>query len=176
MGKQLMLKRLLILIGMGLGLAGCVLQSHQPLFSENDGVSLPKALGTHFVMENFDDGAWAKEEGSITLKAIGHHYVATDEAKKDEIAALFVPLDKNWWVMQAQEKDKPSVYILAQAEGNALLLTPLTCEDLKLKPAAAAEISFEGDDCYLKGGQGVDYFKALMTTAKPAQMRLSKIN
>ena len=170
-----MLKRLLIFIGMGLLLTGCVLQSHEPLFSESDGAPLPEALGKHFVMENFDDGAWAKEEGSITLKAVGHHYVATDEAKKDEIAALFVPLDKNWWVMQAQEKDKPSVYILAKAEGDTLLLNPLTCEDLKLKPTAAAEISFEGDDCYLKGGQSIDYFKALMAAAKPAQMRLLKI-
>lgn len=171
-----MLKRLLILIGMGLGLAGCVLQSHQPLFGESDGVSLPAALGKHFVMENFDDGAWAKEEGSITFKATGHHYVATDEAKKDEIAALFVPLDKNWWLLQATEPGKPSAYILAELSGDALLLRPLACEDLKQNPAAAAEISFEGDDCYLKGGQGLAYFKALITGAAPAKMRLAKIN
>ena len=170
-----MLTRFLIFISMGFLLAGCVLQSREPVFSENDGSPLPANLGNHFVMENFDDGAWAKEEGSITLKAIGHHYVATDEAKKDEIAALFVPLDKNWWVMQAQEKDKPSVYILAKAEGNTLLLNLLTCEDLKLKPSAAVEISIEGDDCYLKGRQGIDYFKALMASATPAKMRLLKI-
>ena len=171
-----MLKRLLIFISMGFLLAGCVLQSRAPLFSEGDGALLPHALGTSFVMENLDKDMWNKEEGTLTLSPTGHHYIATDEKKKDEIEALFVPLDENWWVMQAQEKGKPSVYILAQLDGNALLLHPLYCDDLKKQTTAAAEISFEGEDCYLKGGQGVAYFKALVPCVEPAKMRMVKGN
>ncbi len=167
-----MLKRFLICLGMGLGLAGCMLQSHRPLFSESDGVPLPKVLGTHFVMQDFDNGTWNDEEGSITIKASGRHYLASDEAKKDEVAALFVPLSPNWWVLQAKEKDEPNVYMLAELSGKNLLLHALACEDLKKLAAAAAEISFEGDDCYLKGGAGLDYFKQMITSVEPAKMRL----
>ena len=171
-----MLKRFLICLGMGFLLAGCVLQSHQPLFAESDGAMLPENLGTTFVMENLDKDMWNKEEGTLTLRPVGQHYMATDEKKKDEITAMFIPLDKNWWVMQAQAKDQSSVYILAEYDGDALLLRPLLCDNLKKQPAAAAEISFESDDCYLKGGEGIAYFKSLVASADPAKMRMVKAN
>jgi hypothetical protein len=171
-----MLKRLLIFIGMGLLLTGCVLQSRDPVFAESDGALLPASLGSSFVMENLDKDMWNKEEGTLTLRPEGHHYLATDEKKKSSINALFVPLDKNWWVMQAtEEKGKPETYILAEVTDKALLLHPLFCDDLKEKPAAADAISFEGQDCYLKGGQGADYFKALMAEQKPAKMRMVSV-
>jgi hypothetical protein len=172
-----MLKRLIIFIGMGFLLTGCVLQSRTAVFSESDGALLPKELGTQFVIENLDKGVWTKEDGTLTLSPTGHHYLATDGKKKDTIEALFVPLDKNWWVMQATETPgKPSTYILAELDGTALLLHPLFCADLKKQSTAADSISFEGEDCYLKDGQGVGYFKTLVTGIEPAKMRMVKAN
>jgi hypothetical protein len=171
-----MLKKVLILLGMGLLLAGCVLQSRQPAFSESQGAPLPRELGQRFVMENLEDGAWKREEGTLFLRPSGRHYLASDNKKKDEIEALFVPLDENWWVMQAREKGKPSTYILAEVEGNALLLHPLYCDDLKKQPAAAAAINFEPVDCYLKAGQGVAYFKSRVAGVEPAKMRMVTVD
>ena len=171
-----MLKRLTLVIGMGLLLTGCVLQARDPVFAESDGALLPASLGTSFVMENLDKDMWNRDEGTLTLRPEGHHYLASDDKKKDVINALFVPLDKNWWVMQAtEEKGKPETYILAEVTDNALLLHPLFCDDLKEKPAAADAVSFEGQDCYLKVGQGADYFKALIAEQKPAKMRMVSV-
>ena len=168
-----MRKKVLVCICMCFLLAGCVLQSRTPVFSESDAGALPIALGTRFIMENHDKAGWTKEEGNFTLQPEGKHYVASDGDKKSDVEALFVPLGNNWWVMQAAAPGDPNVYMLAEWTDGALLLHPLDCADLKSQPSAAAAVSFEGDDCYLKGTPGLDYFRQFTTGTTPATMRLT---
>ena len=156
-------------------LAGCVLQSRAPVFSESDAGALPEALGTRFIMENHDKAGWTKEEGNFTLQPEGKHYVASDGDKKSDVEALFVPLGNNWWVVQAAEAGGLDDYVLAEWTGGALLLHPLDCADMKSQSSAAAAISFEGDDCYLKGTPDLDYFRQFTTGTTPATMRLTPV-
>ena len=168
-------KRTLASVGLCFLLAGCVLQSHTPVFSESDAGALPEALGTHFIMENHDKAGWTKEEGNFTLRPEGKHYVASDGNMKSDVEALFVPLGNNWWVMQAAAVGDPNVYMLAEWTGGTLLLHPLDCADLKSQPSAAAAISFEGDDCYLKDKPGAEYFLQFTTGTTPATIRLTPL-
>ena len=168
-------KRTLASVGLCFLLAGCVLQSRTPVFSESDAGALPEALGARIIMENQDKAGWTKEEGTFTLRPEGKHYVASDGEKKSDVEALFVPLGNNWWVVQAAAVGDPDSYMLAEWAGGALLLHPLDCTDLKLQPSAAAAISFEGDDCYLKDKPGVEYFRQFTTKATPATMRLTPV-
>ena len=166
-------KRTVACFGLCFLLAGCVLQSRTPVFSEGEAGALPIALGTRFVMENHDKAGWTKEDGNFSLQPRGKHYVASDGNKKSDVEALFVPLGNNWWVMQAAEAGGAGVYMLAEWKGGALLLHPLECTDLKSQPTAATAISFEGDDCYLKGKPSVEYFLQFTTGTTPAKMRLT---
>jgi hypothetical protein len=170
-----MRKSILACICLSMLLSGCVLQSRTPIFSESDAGALPEALGTRFIMESHDRAAWTKQEGIFILRPEGQHYVASDGDKKSDVEALFVTLGSNWWVMQATAAGDPNVYMLAEWTGGALLLHPLNCSDLKSQPSAAAAISFEGDDCYLKGKPGVEYFLQFTTGTTPATMRLTPV-
>ena len=152
-------------------LAGCVLQSEKPNFKDSEGVDLPAEFVTTFVTENFLDGAWKAEEGSISFAASGQHYVATNE-KAETIDVLFVALGKDAWVMQAAEKDKPSAYVMVEAKDDTLLLRPLFCDDLKKQATSAKLVRFEGSDCFLKAHAGMDVFKTLAVKAGDAKMRL----
>jgi hypothetical protein len=163
--------RLFLTLSVCLMLAGCVLQSGKPNFKEADGVALPKALGTRFILENFSDGAWTSEDGAVSFAAAGKHYVARNE-KADEIEVLFAALGKGSWVMQAAEKNKPSAYVMVEAKDDTLLLRPLFCDDLKKQEASAKLVRFEGNDCFLKGHAGVDVFKTLSAKVGDAKMRL----
>jgi hypothetical protein len=152
-------------------LGGCVLQSEKPNFKESAGVALPPEFVTSFVTENFTNGAWKAEEGSIGFAASGQHYVAKNE-KAETIDVLFVALGKGTWVMQAAEKDKPSAYVMVEAKDDMLLLRPLFCEDLKKQKTSAKLVRFEGNDCFLKGHAGLDVFKTLGAKVGDAKMRL----
>ena len=162
-----------IILSLCLMLCGCVLQSHTAIFSESDGGPIPAALGTGLMMEEHGKAGWTKEEGTFTLQAEGKHYVASDGDKKSDVNALFVPLGNNWWVVAVAGVGDPNAYVLAEWTGSALLLRALDCAALKLQPSAAAAISFEGDDCYLKDKPGVDYFRQFTTGTTPATMRLT---
>lgn len=164
----------LLTLGVSLLLAGCVLQSETPNFEEAQGGSLPEKLGTHFVTENYTDGAWKTEEGNISFTAFGKHYVARNE-KNDEIEVLFVALGKTSWVMQAAEKNKPSAYVLAEAKDDTLLLRPLMCDDLKKRTDVKKLVQFDRSDCFLKSKADLDVFKILSTKAAPAKMRLRAV-
>jgi hypothetical protein len=152
-------------------LAGCVLQSGKPNFKDSEGAVLPAGFVTTFVTENFTNGAWKAEEGSISFAASGKHYVAKNE-KAETIDVMFVALGKDAWVIQAAEKDKPSAYVMVEAKDDTLLLRPLFCDDLKKQEASAKLVRFEGSDCFLKGHVGVDVFKTLGAKAGDAKMRL----
>ncbi len=163
--------RLVVGLFLSLILSGCVLQSDKPNFTDAEGVALPAEFVTTFVTENFTDGAWKAEEGSISLAASEQHYVATNE-KSETIDVLFVGLGKDAWVMQAREKDKPFAYVLVEAKDDALLLRPLFCDDVKKQKAAMSLVRFETSDCFLTGSVVVDVFRTLGADVGDAKMRL----
>jgi hypothetical protein len=167
----MLVRHIISVLGCCLVLGGCVLQSEKPHFKEANGVALPKALGTRFVLENFSGGAWTSEDGAVSFFAEGKHYVARNE-KSDEIEVLFVALGKGSWVMQAAEKGKPSAYVLADAQDGMLMLRPLFCDDLKKRDDVKGLVRFEGSDCFLTGGAGLDGFKLLGAKAGAAKLRL----
>ena len=117
-------KTLLACICLSFLLAGCVLQSRTPVFSESDAGTLPITLGTRFIMENHDKAGWTKEEGNFTLQPEGKHYVASDGEKKSDVEALFVPLGNNWWVVQAAAVGDPDSYMLAEWADGELCRNP----------------------------------------------------
>jgi hypothetical protein len=155
-------------------LSGCVLQSKAPNFQEQQGVALPKELGTQFVTENFTDGAWKTDEGRIRFAASGKHYVVKNE-KLSEIDVLFVRLGNAQWVMQAAERQKPSAYILVEAKDNTLLLRPLLCDALKLRDDVKKYVTFSDNDCFLKDNTELSVFKMLAAKAMPAKLRLRAV-
>ena len=152
-------------------LAGCVLQSEKPNFKDSEGVALPAEFVTSFVTENFTNGAWTAEKGSISFAASGQHYVAKNE-KSETIDVLFVALGKDAWVMQATEEDKPSAYVMVEAKDDTLLLRPLFCDDVKKQKAAMSLVRFETSDCFLTGSVVVDVFRTLGADVGDAKMRL----
>jgi hypothetical protein len=167
----MLLRHIAALVGTCFLMCGCVLQSGKPNFKESEGVALPAEFVTSFVTENFTNGAWKAEEGSISFVASGKHYEAKNE-KAETIELLFVALGKGTWVMQAAEKDKPSAYVMVEAKGDMLLLRPLFCDDLKKQETSAKLVRFEESDCFLKGHAGVDVFKTLGAKVGDAKMRL----
>jgi hypothetical protein len=166
--------RYVAFVVLSLCLSGCVLQSKTPNFTEARGVALPKEFGTRFMLENFSDGAWTSEDGAVSFVAEGKHYVARN-AKADEIEVLFVGMREGAWVMQAAEKGKPSAYVLADIEGDALMLRPLFCDDLKKRGDVKALVRFEGSDCFLTGSAGLDVFKMMAAKVGAAKIRLRAV-
>ena len=172
----MILRRFLPLV-LCLLMGGCVLQSKTPNFKEAEGAALPEALITKYVMENFADGAWSAEDGTISFSASGKHYVALSENsdKTDKIDVLFVALGTDTWVMQTATKDSPSGYVLAEAKGEMLLMRPLFCDDLQTREDVKTFVRFDKSDCFLKGKTGLDVFKMFAATAGEAKIRLRPV-
>lgn len=170
------LRRTLLLV-LCLLMGGCMLQSKTPNFKESDGVALPEALVTKYVMENFADGTWTAENGTVSFSASGKHYVVTAEhsEKSDKIDVLFVALGTGTWVMQTAAKDSPSAYVLAEAKDDILLLRPLFCDELQKRDDVKTFVRFDKGDCFLDEKAGLDKFKLLAANAGEAKIRLRPV-
>ncbi len=166
---QMLLRFLTVLLSV-FTLAGCVLQSEEPLFKDDDGVAALQHLGLTFATHNLVDGKWQQEKDGITFTRKGKHYEALTDG--DMVSVTFVALENSTWVMQVDEPDKPSAYLLARQDGDALLLQTLLCEDLKSNAAAAKRLRFAGDDCFAPNDFSLAEFKALEKSAAPAKMKL----
>jgi len=165
-----MLKRLFSGLALCLLLAGCVLQSPEPLFSESDGELALKSFGIEFESYNWTKGAWEREDEALTFVATGMHYVVASE--KSETQILFVPLADSWWLMQMSEDLKPTYYVLAEAKGQELFVHVLACSDLQQNPAVKVAVRFEGDDCFTAAETGLDFFQTLVANAPAATLKL----
>mgnify|MGYP000974784462 CR=1 FL=1 len=147
-------------------LGACVLQSETPLVSEQQGELALAGLGPAFDSYSLHDSSWDKEDESIMLTAEGQHYVVSDG--KDKLTATFKGVDKNVWVMQAEEDGKPSAYIIATRDGSSLLLAPIACSAMKDAASFDALVRFDGDDCFAK--PGIDA-AALFTAAEQLKLQ-----
>lgn len=150
-----------VLVFTALMLSGCVLQSRVALYSDAAGeLVLGQASGAA-VISNWRDGTWVEENDTATITVKGQHYVAASESTVIDLA--FVKLRDDWYVLQAVEKDKSAVYMLAKIKDRTADVTPLACSDLKKDASLTQQISYEGDDCFIRPGLHMDnlFFKLL---------------
>ncbi len=154
-------------------LSGCVLQSQVPLFGDTQGVLALKALGNEFTMETFEDGKWKVEEGKAVLTPEGRHYLFTTPDSKKPIEVLLVPLEGNRFVGQTREsREKPFLYIIADVGQTEVLLSLLSCDELKALGTFAGDVHFSGGDCTFAGVPDLALFQKLAKAIAPAKSRL----
>src|SRR5688572_17573153 len=109
-----------VLAALVLLLAGCVLQSEEPVFGEEQAQLVFGSASLNVKSYSWKDGAWIEEKERLSLAAEGHHYVAIED---DDVTNLFfIPLSANWFAVQATEAGKKVNYSLALVEGNSATL------------------------------------------------------
>lgn len=154
-------------------LSGCVLESKTPLFGDTQGVLALNALGSEFTMETFADGTWKAEEGRAVFTAEGRHYMLTTPDEQEPIEVLLVPLEGNRFVGQAREnREKPFLYLIADVGQAEVLLSLLSCDELKALGTFAGDIGFSGGDCTFAGAPDLALFQKLAKAIPPAKSRL----
>ena len=151
-------------------LCGCILQSPVPIFSEKDGKLILQPFGTQFATFNKESGEWKKQADIVKFNAEGNHYLIHDKA--GDIQVLFAALNDNWFVMQAQEPNKPSTYLLARFEGKSLVLNILSCKVLKSNEALKSSINFKGEDCTTNTQMTKEKFEELTKSPEPALLKI----
>lgn len=164
-----------VLVFTALMLSGCVLQSRVALYSDAAGeLVLGQASGAA-VISSWRDGTWVEENDTATITVKGQHYVAASESTVIDLA--FVKLRDDWYVLQAVEKDKPAVYMLAKIKDRTADVTPLACSDLKKDASLTQQISYEGDDCFILPGLHKEHvFFTLLKHPGKATSRISIAN
>ena len=159
-----------IILSLCLMLCGCVLQSTAPIFAESDGKLILQPFGKQFATFDRDGGKWKKQSDIVKFDAQGNHYLIHD--KTGDIHVLFAALKGPWWVMQAQEQDKPYDYLLARFEGKALVLNTLSCKVLKKNKSMKDAVTFKGEDCTATVGMTKDKFVELTKSPEPATLKV----
>ncbi len=164
-----MMHRLLSLVLMMCFLAGCVIQTKAPLFTDADVTDNPVSGEQAFFKR--ESGEWKRSDETINFEPSAKHFIVRD--KDSEVAVTVVHLSANWFVMQAYEKDKPTIYSLFERQSEGGLIHFLLCEDLKKDATAAAKLNFENDLCILKDGiDAQSYFTNLIASAGEPDIRL----
>ena len=107
-----MIKSVVVLVFTALALCGCVLQSRTPLYDDRSGELVLGQTGGAALMSSWKDGAWVRDTGPVSIAIAGQHYEATADAST--IALTFVKLQTPWFVLQAVEVNKPTVYMLTK--------------------------------------------------------------
>jgi len=155
-----------------LALTGCILQSKEAVFLDEQGELMLGVYGNRFATYSLDGGVWKKEEGTISVTPENNHYVIAESTVA--VVITFAAISGSWWAMQAQEAGKPVSYSLISAGKDELLLYPLNCGPLRLSGKFNAYISFDGEDCTVKAGADTGaMFKAL--AAEPGQSRMKLV-
>jgi hypothetical protein len=145
-----MLLRVIAVLGMCLALAGCILQSKEPLFAETEGELLLAGYGSRFAAWSREDGAWRDDEETVTFVPAGRHYAASEG--KDRFDVIFVRLAPALFAMQAAEPGEPTSYLIAEARPGELLVHALECKALRQSGKFDAFIAFAGNDCLVRDG------------------------
>jgi len=163
--------RFFVAIFLCLALTGCILQSQEPLFSDEQGELVLASYGNQFATYSLEGDAWQRDEGTITFTPTGKRYVLTEN--KTSVAVTFAAVEGSWFVLQAEETGKPVSYTLLQAQKGELLLHPLNCEPLHKSGKYEGAITFDGEDCTIKpGADTAALFKSLAADRGPARMKL----
>jgi hypothetical protein len=155
---------------LALALSGCILQSKSPLFTDAQAQLALAKYGTLATYEKSGND-WKRSSDQISFTPTANHYIA--KAGKSELEISFVPIDGNWWALQAVEAARPATYVLVDAEARELLFYPIACKDLKDGGKFADAIAFVDSDCFVK--PGADYkalFKSLTSTPGEASAKL----
>ena len=154
--------RALFVVILAVAVSGCVLQSKLPLFGDAQAKRL-LADYPNLVAYEKSGQDWVKSKEQFVIAAKGPRYTATID--KTELVFRFVPIVGTWWVLQAVEVDKPTSYVLVDAQASELLIYPITCKALEASGNFTKLVKFAGSDCFIKFG--ADY-KALFTTLSEA--------
>jgi hypothetical protein len=142
---------------LAVAVSGCILQSKLPLFGDAQAKRL-LADYPNLVAYEKSGHDWVKSKEQFVISAKGPRYTATVD--KTELVFRFVPITGTWWVLQAVEADKPTSYVLVDAQAGELLIYPITCKALEASGNFSKFVKFAGSDCFIKFG--ADY-KALFT-------------
>jgi len=153
--------RIAVLAVMVLALAGCVLQSPEPVFSDEQSSLALGASPVTMKSYSWRDGEWTEDKERLTLTVEGRHYVAKDDNSAAGLA--FIPLSGGWYAVQATEAAKPTNYTLATVKDGIAEFHLLECASLKKRPELEIYISYSGDDCSIKeGANAMDLFSELI--------------
>ncbi len=170
---MIIFRQVLASLALCLLLSGCVLQSQTPLFGDTQGVLALKELGSEFTMETFADGKWKAEEGKAVFTPEGRHYMFATPDGKEPIEVLLIPLEGNRFVGQAREnREKPFLYLIAEVGQEEVLLSLLSCDELKALGTLAGDIRFSGGDCTFAGVPDLALFQKLAKAIGPAKSRM----
>ena len=156
-------------------LSACVLQSEKPIYSEAEGSLILKSYGTVFAAESFENDAWKSDDGTLTFTESGNHYTVTTSKDDTAAEALFVDVGQGLAMVQFNEKDKPSTYLLAEPQKDAVLLRPLMCSDVKKSPLRSAIVTYKDSDCTLNGKPGAADINAWVKAIGAAKMRMTPV-
>ena len=154
--------RALSVVILAVALSGCILQSKLPLFGDAQAKRLLADYPNLMAYEKSGQN-WVKSKEQFVISAKGPRYTATID--KTELVFRFVPIAGTWWVLQAVEADKPTSYVLVDAQAGELLFHPITCKALEASGNYNEFVRFAGSDCFIKFG--ADY-KALFTALSEA--------
>ncbi len=160
-----------LLAAVALLLAGCVLESAEPLIPDSESELVLGAGTSRFSPYSLQGGIWKKDEGPFTFTAEGNHYRATDG--KSEVIFTFQAISGNLWALQGQEVGKPANYLLAELQESDIHVLPLDCKKLREAGSFAAMVTFTGDDCMVM--PGIDAGQLFATAAKlpfPKELKL----
>ena len=166
-----------ILLGLlAFGLSGCILGSKNPLFAEAEAKLLLADYPNPAAYER-NNGVWEKINEPVVFTPQVSHYVMKPEPGDPEVQISFVPIEGPWWVLQANEPEKPATYVLIKAEPKELLIYPLTCTMLKESGKFGNDIEFKDSDCFVKeGADKMALFKALIGNASEPSSKLVSEN
>ena len=137
-------------LGLILTLAGCVLQSREPVFGDEQSSLVFGAAPVAMKSYSWKDGGWIEEKETLALTVEGRHYVAKEDGNTAGLA--FIPLSGGWFAVQATEEGKPVNYTLATVADGVAVFHLLECADLKKRAGLEAYITYQRDDCFIKEG------------------------
>ena len=143
-----MLMRIVVLAALILTLAGCVLQSREPVFSDEQSSLALGASAVTMKSYSWKDGEWTEDKERLALTVEGRHYVAKEDG--DTAGLAFIALSGGWFAVQATEAAKPTNYTLATVKDGVAVFHLLECADLKKRAELEAYISYQRDDCFIK--------------------------
>jgi hypothetical protein len=155
--------RVMFLMLLAFGLAGCNLETKKPLFADGHATLLLAGYPNLAPYER-DDGAWKKSTDPLSIKPEASHYLV--RSGNSDMVISFVPLEGSWLILQAAETAGPSTYVLVKAEPKELLIYPLACKELQESEKFGAQIEYAGSSCFIKDGTDkMALFKALIGSA-----------
>lgn len=154
-------------------LAGCVLQSKEPLITDATGDAALAGFGSRFTSyEATSEAGWRKDVDLLTVTPHGKHYVLSDGKTKSDI--LFHTVTKNWWGVQMTEPGQGSVYALAEARVGEIVIHPLTCDGMRKAARYEALVRFEKDDCFVRDRASLaEVFR--LAVAEPGQASIKLV-